>query len=71
MFLIGDLINMNGNDELPVFKNFIHKKLHYRINRYNLTFKRMRKKNRVHSTFFFKIHADLHRFHLKRASINS
>lgn len=43
---------MNGNDKLPVFKNFIHKKLHCRIDRYNLTFKRMWKKNRVHSTFF-------------------
>ncbi len=52
MFLIGGLINMNGNDKLPVFKNFIHKKLHCRIDRYNLTFKRMWKKNRVHSTFF-------------------
>jgi hypothetical protein len=31
MFLISGLINMNGNDKLPVFKNFIHKKLHFYI----------------------------------------
>lgn len=39
MFLTSGLINMNGNDKLPVngndklpvFKNFIHKKLHFYI----------------------------------------
>jgi hypothetical protein len=39
MFLISGLININGNDKLPVngndklpvFKNFIHKKLHFYI----------------------------------------
>jgi glutathione peroxidase-family protein len=44
MFLISGLININGNDKLPVFKKFIHKKLEflhstikYKYNKHNNT----------------------------------